>query len=283
MGYTLHLGDCLDVMREMANNSVDAVITSPPYNCRMPYGAFVDEMPWSAYYTWMGLLLDEFYRLLVPGGTLAINVPSVIRWQADHKHGDSWADFDAEYKTHRRGVQVTGRGRIEPIGFRLFEMMRQRDGHVREPIVWVKGSEGNAISGNYQMGCDSDPYLRAAHEFILLGSKDRWFHRGGTGRRGGDAVPFTDATKDVWFISPKADRQHPATFPVEIPLRLIQLYTHAADATILDPFMGVGNTGLAAQQLGRNFIGCEIDPGYYAIAERRIEDAAAQPSLFEVA
>jgi site-specific DNA-methyltransferase (adenine-specific) len=276
-------GDCLQLMRDLPSGSVDAVITSPPYNCRMPYGTFADEMTWSQYYAWMGELLDEFYRLLIPGGTIALNVPSVIRWQAEHEFGDSWADFDADYKTHRHGIKVIGRGRIEPIGFRLFEMMQERDRHMREPIIWVKGSEGNALSGNYQMGCDSDPYLRAAHEFILLGSKGRWFHRGGTGRRGGDAVPFTDETKDVWFVSPNGDKEHPATFPIEIPMRLIRLFTHADDATILDPFMGIGSTGLAASKLGRNFIGMELDANYFAIAERRIAEAQMQLPLLEVA
>ncbi len=69
---------------------------------------------------------------------------------------------------------------------------------------------------------------------------------------------------------------HPANFPIELPLRLIELFTHASDATILDPFMGSGTTGVACVQTGRNFIGIEIDPGYYAIAEKRIKQAQLQ-------
>jgi DNA modification methylase len=276
----LILGDCLEVMKTLPDKSVDAVITSPPYNCRKEYGTFHDQMPWPDYYSWIGFILDEFYRVLLDGGLLAINIPGVIRWQAEHEFSETWCDFDASYKTHRNGVSVIGKGRIEPVGFRLFQMMEDRDSHIREPIIWVKGSEGNAVSSDYRMGCDSDPYMRPAHEFILLGTKNRWFHRGGTGRRGKDAVPFLDETKDVWFITPGRRKDHPAIFPVELPLRLIKLFTHAKDAVILDPFMGSGTTGVACVQTGRDFIGIEIDPGYFAIAERRIKEAQAQGKLF---
>ena len=276
MSAQLFQGDCIEFMKTMPEKSVDAVITSPPYNCRKDYGTFLDEMPWSEYYVWMGHLLDEFYRVLVDGGLVAINIPGVIRWQSEHKYSETWTDFDASYKTHRNGVKVIGKGRIEPVGFRLFQMMEDRDSHIREPIVWVKGSEGNAISSDYRMGCDSDPYMRPAHELILLGTKNRWFHRGGTGRRGKDAVPFLDETKDVWFITPERNKNHPAVFPIELPSRLIKLFTHANDALVFDPFMGSGTTGVACMKLGRNFIGIEIDPKYFEIAKKRIEEAQSQ-------
>lgn len=72
---------------------------------------------------------------------------------------------------------------------------------------------------------------------------------------------------------------HPTEKPLELMRWCIELTTKQGD-TIFDPFMGSGTTGVACMQLGRNFIGCEIDPTYYAIAERRIRDAAAQPPLF---
>jgi site-specific DNA-methyltransferase (adenine-specific) len=75
------------------------------------------------------------------------------------------------------------------------------------------------------------------------------------------------------------DREHPTQKPVGLMRWCIENYTKPAD-TIFDPFMGSGTTGVACVQLGRNFIGCEIDPKYFAIAEKRIKDAAAQPQLF---
>lgn len=280
----LYREDCLNVLAQMDAESVDMIVTSPPYNVRKDYKAFNDQMPWPDYYDWMGRVLDECYRVLRRGGTLAINVPGVIRWQADHQYSMTWAGFDPEYKTHRNGEKVLGKGRIEPLGFRLFDMMAVRDPHMREPVMWVKGSDGNAICSDYRMGCDSDPYLRSSHEWILLGSKGQWFHRGGTGRRGKDAVPFLDFTKDTWFIPPKGRRDHPAVFPVELPERLIKLFVHAPDAVICDPFLGSGSTGVAAVQLGYAFIGIEQDPGFTDLAAseiRAVLDAKAQISLFD--
>jgi site-specific DNA-methyltransferase (adenine-specific) len=147
--------------------------------------------------------------------------------------------------------------------------MMKEDNHVREPIVWIKGSEGNAICTTHAMGCDSDPYFRPAHEVILIGSKGRWFHRGGTGRRGTIAMPFADETKDVWFIPPVSTALHPATFPIDIPSRLIKLFTHSKDAVVLDPFLGSGTTCYCAKKLNRYSIGIEISEKYCEIAAKR--------------
>jgi hypothetical protein len=164
-------GDCVEVMKTLESDSVGLFVFSPPYNCRKPYTTFKDEMPWDVYYLWMEDVLSECYRIMEKGGVIAVNVPTVIRWQAVHEYASSWSDYDPDYKSHRDGKQVLGKGRIEPIGIRLFGMMEAMGLKMREPIVWVKGSEGNAICSDYRMGCDSDPYMRPAHELILLGSK----------------------------------------------------------------------------------------------------------------
>ena len=278
--YTLHCGDCLKVLPDIESSSIDLIVTSPPYNCRKDYGAFDDQMPWPDYYKWMGLVLDECYRVLIRGGVIAVNVPGVVRWQSEHRHRESWCDFDPEYLTHRNGVRAKGCGRIEPIGFRLFDMMSRRDSHMREPITWVKGNEdGEAISTTFSMGSDNNPYMRPTNELILLGSKGQWFHRGGTGMRGRNAVPFADHTKDTWFVRPESHKNHPAIFPVEIPRRLIGLFTHAPDSVVLDPFCGLGTVGIASVELGRMFIGIDQNPKYISWARERIWGENAQRAL----
>ena len=272
---TIYHGDCLEIMPEL--EPVDLIATSPPYNCRKDYGSFLDEMPWGRYYFWMNRFLDECYRSLCRGAVLAINVPSVIRYQHDHKYRKTWNDFDSEYHTHRKGKKIKGRGRIEPLGFKLFEMMFAKDPHMREPIIWVKGEENNAICTNYQMGSDNNPYMRPAHELILLSSKEQWFHRGGTGRRGRDAVPFIDYTKDVWHIQAESNKDHPAVWPIEIPLRLIKLFVHAKDAIILDPFMGRGTTLIVARHLGSRAMGIEIEEKYCEVAVQRLAQKVLEP------
>lgn len=216
-------------------------------------------------------MLDLCYRTLVKGGVLALNLPLAVRWQRDHRYSSSWSDYDPAYRTHVGNERNQfGKGRIEPLGFRAFGMMEQIGFKMREPIVWVKGMDDTPICSEYRMGCDSDPYMRPCHEAILLGSKEQWFHRGGTGRRGRDAVPFMDWTKDVWVIPPGRDNEHPCVFPVEIPQRLIGLFTHASDSVIMDPFAGVGTTCIAAIRNGRSFVGCEKEPIYHRVAEQRI-------------
>lgn len=245
------------------DNSIDLIATSPPYNCRKDYPGG-DEWGWGEYYSFMIDIIQQLYNKLRPGGVLALNVPAVIRWQATHKFADTWNDYQPGYKTHRNGANVEGKGRIEPLGFRLFAAMENAGFLMREPIVWVKGSDDNAICSDYRMGSDNNPYLRPCHESILLGSKAQWHHRGGTGRRGDEAVPFMDYTKDVWHITPVSDPHHPAVFPEEIPLRLMRLFIHTRDAVVLDPFMGSGTTVGIAKKLGYKAIGIDSSEAYCA-------------------
>lgn len=274
---TIYCGDSMLALREIEETSVDMIITSPPYNCRKEYPDG-DEVAWPYFYNKMHIILSLCYGVLSTGGVIAVNMPGVVRWQAEHEYANSWIDYDPGYKTRRNGKDTIGKGRIEPVGFKIFNIMFNIDKHLREPIVWVKGSDNNAISSDYRMGCDSDPYMRPAHEMIFLGSKDRWYHRGGTGRRGKDAVPFLDYTKDVWFVTPESNKYHPAVFPREIPLRLMKLFIHTDDAVVLDPFMGSGTTLDVARMLGYKSIGIDVSEKYCEIAANKF----SQRDLFYV-
>ena len=258
--YQIHLARCLPFMAQLPSASIDLIITSPPYNVRKVYGEGVnDEIAWPDYYTWLEQVIQECYRLLRTGGTLAMVVPNAIRWQRAHAYHDTWEDYDPTYVTHYQGQQVTGKGRIERLGAKISGMMFACDKHLREPITWVKaGPSGVPIATRHQMGCDSDPFFRATSEMILLGSKGQWHHRGGTGRRGRNALPYADWLKDVWLIpSVVNSTDHPAPFPTEIPRRLITIFTHTPDAVVFDPFTGSGQTQRAAIEVGLPWLGCE--------------------------
>lgn len=269
-------GDAAELLARLPSGTIDLIATSPPYNCRMPYGQS-DESPWSLYYSKAAEWITSAYASLRQGGTLAINVPGVIRWQSQHRYASTWSDFDTNYRHRRNGEIHWGKGRIEPIAEKLTGIMRNCDPHVREPIIWVKGEA--AINGKYQMGCDSDPFCRPAHEMILLGSKERWYHRGGTGRRGKDALPYLDECKDVWMIDPRSDRRHPAVFPHEIPRRLMRLFVHARDAIVCDPFLGSGTTLEVAREFGVLAIGFEREEAFCETAASRL----SQKTLFQEA
>jgi len=81
---TIVCGDCLDVMAEIPNECVDLIVTSPYYNCRKSYGGFQDEIPWGQWYGFMEMFLMKSLRIMRDGAVMALNLPSVIRWQRDH-------------------------------------------------------------------------------------------------------------------------------------------------------------------------------------------------------
>lgn len=221
MSVELILGDCLEVMREMPDNSVDAVITDPPYGINyasnMRKVAFEvmasDDITNAAWLIFMT-------RLLKTGSAL--------------------------YCFSRWDVLGTWKSLFEFFGL-----------SVKNCLVWDKESYGMGdLQGSYA----------PSHEMILFASRGRHLLRGG---RTTDVI----RTKRV-----HGNRVHPTEKPVELMVEIILKSTDEGD-TILDPFMGSGTTGVACVQTGRNFIGIEIDPDYFAIAERRIKDAQMQPRL----
>lgn len=250
-------GDCLTVLPALPANSVDLVVTSPPYNVGLDYGRYVDDRrAWPAYYAWLEAVLNNLYRVLKTGGILALNLPK-------------------EVKLPKADIDRLGR-RVEKVATQV-EGICDRLGYLpRESIVWVKGPEGLPIAPGHKTGSDNNIYLRSVSEIILLYSKERYYIEGGTGRRGKKDVPWEDETKDVWWIPPVSRRKgQPPAFPLEIPTRLIDMFTRLRPdkgftPIVLDPFAGQGTTGVAARQLGRTFIGIEINPAWAKQANARL-------------
>lgn len=243
--------DCFYVMEQIPPNSIDLIVTSPPYNVGMAYETV---LPWPRYF---GFLHDFIYlckRCLRDGGVLAVNLPKEIKLRKEQIN-----------TLHRRVVRMASR----------FEFMCEEAGLLpRESIVWAKGSrEGEPYSHISATGSDNNLYIRSTCEIITLHSKNRYFYDGGTGRRGREAVPFTDETKDVWWLRPKSSRKHPRPFPVEIPDRLIRMFTLTRKhrPIVLDPFAGIGTTGLAAKDLGRDYILIERYGDYCKVARNLID------------
>ena len=143
---------------------------------------------------------------------------------------------------------------------------------MRGEIIWDKGSSAGSSTAWGSWLSASNPTLRDVHEYILVFSKGR-FKRESRGRNPTiERDDFLEITKSVWhFTTESASRVgHPAPFPLELPRRLIELYTFSGEV-ILDPFMGSGTTALAARACGRHYVGYEIDDSYIQIARERIE------------
>ncbi len=257
------VGDAREMDRygEVADNSVALVVTSPPYFAGKEYEAAlgVGHVP-ADYAAYLGMLHDVFaqcFAKLEPGGRIAVNVANLGR---------------KPYRSLSSDVIDV----LESIGYLL-----------RGEILWQKSraASGSCAWGTYQR--PANPVLRDVSERIVVACKGR-FDRALTPEERRDRdLPheatitmdeFVDATTDLWDIGAESATRvgHPAPFPVELPRRLIDLYTYRGDL-VLDPFMGSGSTAIAALRTERHYIGFETDEHYAELARRRIEDERARP------
>ena len=228
-------------MREIPDNSLHLMVTSPPYNVSKQYD---DDLSLKAYLGMLRKVFKETYRVLVWGGRACINIANVGR-----KPYIALSDY--------------------------ISMMMCRIGFaMRGEVIWSKGAGAGVSMAWGSFASARNPVLRDTHEYILIFSKGTFSRLRLEGKD--DTISkeqFMDWTKSVWTMQPESARKvgHPAPFPVELPYRLIQLYTFSNDI-VLDPFMGSGSTALAAIRSGRHFVGYEIDRDYVALAEKRIGD-----------
>lgn len=247
-------------MSDVEANSVALVVTSPPYFAGKEYEESLGQkgVP-GTYFEYLALLRDVFdqcKRVLEPGGRLAVNVANLGRRPFRSLAGD-----------------VTDI--LQDLGLLL-----------RGEVVWCKGraAGGSCAWGTFQR--PSNPVLRDVTERIVIASKGRFDRALKPGQRLDLGLPsvatisrdeFLEATTDFWEMSPESATRvgHPAPFPVELPKRLIELYTYESDV-VLDPFMGSGTTAVAALRTQRHYIGFDTDPSYVARARQRLAEEAAR-------
>lgn len=224
MTYTLHCGDCLDILPTLPSGSIDAVITDPPYGVGFKYSTHKDKF--SEYELLLTRTIAECERVAKDGAP-------IMFWQAAKhvKHFSKW--FDG--KDWRLLIAAKNFAQVLP----------GPTWPAFEPIVcWWKGGKGQG-------------YGPCKRDFFLADTTPS-----GRKRRG------------------EIVEGHPCPRPIQHVLWIVEGWTFEG-ATVLDPFMGSGTTGVVCAQMGRNFIGVELDAGYYAIAKRRIEQV--QPALMEAA
>lgn len=228
-------------MAELPDNSVHLMVTSPPYNVTKVYD---DDLTLAEYLGLLRRVFAETWRVLAWGGRACVNVANL------------------------------GRKPYIPLSDHISLMMSEIGFLMRGEIIWAKGAGAGVSMAWGSWRSASNPVLRDTHEYILVFSKGS-FSRKGAGKESTiGREQFMEWTKSVWAMPTESARKvgHPAPFPVELPARLIQLYTFSGDV-VLDPFMGSGTTAIAALQSGRGWVGYETSADYLAIAEERIRVA----------
>jgi site-specific DNA-methyltransferase (adenine-specific) len=264
-----YLGDCLEVLRSLTPGSISVIVTSPPYNLGVRYRSYDDTLPRDQYLEWTGAWIQAAGRALDPAGSLFLNVGA--------KPTDPWTALDVA-QAARPHLQL------------------QNTIHWIKSIAIDRDAAGAAAGlardlnvGHYKP-INSDRFLNDCHEFV--------FHFTPAGRTALDrraiGVRYQDASNvgrwrgaannrrcrgNTWFIpydtiqSRDKDRPHPATFPPRVPEYCVRLHGLARTKVMLDPFLGLGSSALAAAQLGVDFVGIEIDKHYLAEAIARVKHA----------
>ncbi len=227
-------------IEEISDRSIHLVVTSPPYNVGKAYD---QDLTLDEYRAFLKRVFQEVWRVLVPGGRLCLNIANL------------------------------GRKPYIPLHAFIVQDLLDLDYLMRGEIIWNKASSSSPSTAWGSWCSAQNPTLRDVHEYILVFSKDT-FSREGLGRKSTiSREEFLEFTKSVWTFPAEPAKKvgHPAPFPEELPYRLIQLYTFEGEV-VLDPFMGSGQTALAAIRSRRRYVGYEISEKYVKLAERRIKE-----------
>ena len=263
---TFHLADCRQVMADMAEASVDVIVTSPPYNLGIRYNTYQDTLEQDEYLRWTSTWIAAAARVLKPDGSLFLNVGT--------RPSDPWTALD---------VAQAARPHLR----------------LQNIIHWVKSvaidqastSAAAGITRDIAVGhykpINSERYLNDCHEFVFH------FTHGGSTRldRLALGVPYQDQSNisrwrtggdgvrcrgNTWFIPYETiqrrdrDRPHPATFPAKLPEQCIRLHGLSRVSVVMDPFTGLGSTAVACARLGVDFVGSDIDALYLEEAAERM-------------
>lgn len=225
-------------MYHVPNTSIGLVFTSPPYNVGKDYD---NDLSVDEYLELIYNAGKEVYRVLKPGGRYVINIANLGRKPYIPLHA-------------------------------LFYQIHISLGFIPSgEIIWKKasGANGSCAWGSWKSA--KNPCIRDIHEYLLIFNKER-VGRLENGTSDISKEEFMSATLSVWEIPPASAKRvgHPAPFPVELASRVIQLYSYQED-TVLDNFAGSGSCLVAAKQLGRNYVGYDIEKNYCEIARKRLE------------
>lgn len=242
----IYCGDCLNLLPQIEEKTIDLVVTSPPYNCGIKYDTHNDNMPWDEYLSWCKKWITELYRVIKDDGRICINV---------------LLDMGI-YENQVRVSPLIEFGKImQDVGFKFAGFPIWTDSHRVKFTAW-----GSWLSA-------SAPYIYCPFEVVIIGYKKDWKrHRSGESTISKEE--FKAGCGGIWNLRTQKTITA-ANYSLDLPLMCINLLSYKDDI-VLDPFCGSGTTCIAAKNMRRHYLGFEISPKYCDVAKRRFYGEAIQ-------
>jgi site-specific DNA-methyltransferase (adenine-specific) len=267
--FILKVGDCINCMQELPERSVDLVVTSPPYNLGIKYRQYDDQKERDHFMNWSLEWTREVKRLLRDDGSFFLNLGA--------SPSDPWLPHELVLK------------------LRNFFVLQNTFHWIKS--ITIETKTGEQVTAGHFKPIQSKRFVNDCHEYVFHLTKD-----GNTSvDRLALGVPYSDKSniarwghtrgRDLrcrgnnWFVaystilSRSKDRPHPATFPTELAVNCIKIHGSRDDLVMLDPFLGIGHSALAARQCGiGKFIGFDIDSEYVEVARRALDKGRTEPT-----
>jgi site-specific DNA-methyltransferase (adenine-specific) len=227
------------------HNSIDLIVTSPPYNVDIHYNSQVDNLTYGDYLEFTRKWIQKCFDLVKEDGRFCLNIP------LDKNKGGQQSVYADITKI------------AKDIGWKYHSTIIWNEGNISRRTAW-----GSFMSA-------SAPYVIAPVEVIVVLYKKSWKKISGSKKSDITKKEFMDWTNGIWSFSGESKKRigHPAPFPIELPRRCIKLFSFVGD-TVLDPFMGSGTTLIAAYLNKRKAIGVDIDKEYCDLAIKRLKQEA---------
>ena len=238
--FTLIHDDVLTTTR-VDMNSVDLMVTSPPYNIDIQYNSHKDDVSYADYLEFSKKWMSRCFEWLKDDGRFCLNVP------LDKNKGGQ-----------------------QSVGADLTTIAKEIGFHYHSTIVWNEGNISRRTAwGSWKSA--SAPYVIAPVELIVVLYKDKWKKTSGSKISDIERNEFMDWTNGLWVFNGESKKRigHPAPFPIELPRRCVKLFSYVDDV-VLDPFSGSGTTLIAAVSNNRKGIGIDVDRKYCELARKRI-------------
>ncbi len=230
---------------EIVKDSVDLVVTSPPYNVDIKYNSHDDKISYNQYLDFSKKWMKRIFECLKEDGRFCLNIPL-------DKNKDGQQSIGADLTSIAKGL-----------GFKYHSTIIWNEGNISRRTAW-----GSWMSA-------SAPYVIAPVELIVLLYKDKWKKMKERAVSDITKEEFMEWTNGIWTFPGESKKRigHPAPFPIELPRRCIKLFSFVDDI-IMDPFVGSGTTLVAAALNNRRGIGNDIDLEYCKLAKKRLVNEA---------